>query len=67
MLIVLTKNSLSKVIFMLTVISVSEQQLELYITHHFAFPLLGSKFCESRCILVSVQYNAPVNLKNQTN
>lgn len=67
MLIVLTKNSLSKVIFILTVISVSEQQLELYITHHFAFPLRGSKFCESRCILVSVQYNALVNLKNQTN
>ena len=67
MLIVLTKNSLSKVIFMLTVVSVTEQQLELYITHNFAFPLWGSKCCESRCILVSVQYNALVNLKNQTN
>ena len=67
MLIVLTKNSLSKVIFILTIISVSEKQLELFITHHFAFPLWGSKFCESRCILVSVQYNALVNLKNQTN
>ena len=67
MLIVLTKNSLSKVIFILTVISVSEQQLELYITHHFAFSLWGSNICESRCILVSVQYNALVNLKNQTN
>ena len=44
MVIVLTKNSLSKVIFILTVISVSEQQLELYITHHFAFLLWGSKF-----------------------
>ena len=67
MLIVLTKNSLSKIILILTVISVSEQQLELYITHHFAFPLWDSKFCESRCILVSVQYNTLVNLKNQTN
>ena len=50
MLIVLTENSLSNVIYILIVISASEQQLQLYTTHNFEFPLWGSTYFGSHCI-----------------